>query len=314
MIIVGAGLSGIIAGHYFKNQNPSILEKQMALPNNHNALLRFRTDKVPKLTNIPFAKGTVRKCIFAEGQFAYEPNPYLANTYSLKVMGEINDRSIWDLSSDTRYVAPPDFVQQAAWPLKIQFGHDKTGFLNPGGEPIISTIPMPALMDMVGWKPKPDFRSLPIWSVQAKITHPKVNVFQTIYYPSFSDSYYRASISGDVIIVEYFSEPDEDKADKDMEKILGDFGIIASTLVFAVPGIKKHIHGKIAPIDEEARQQFIYTMTREYNVYSLGRFATWRQILLDDVVDDCKVIEKLMASEGKRRLYHQSLAVSKKGN
>lgn len=31
-----------------------------------------------------------------------------------------------------------------------------------------------------------------------------------------------------------------------------------------------------------------------YGIYSLGRFATWRQILMDDVVKDVKVIEQLI--------------------
>jgi hypothetical protein len=35
-------------------------------------------------------------------------------------------------------------------------------------------------------------------------------------------------------------------------------------------------------------------LTEEHNIYSLGRFATWRQLLLDDLVKDIGVIEKLI--------------------
>jgi len=35
-----------------------------------------------------------------------------------------------------------------------------------------------------------------------------------------------------------------------------------------------------------------------YNVYSLGRYATWRNILLDDVYHDINVIKQLMDSDG----------------
>lgn len=76
------------------------------------------------------------------------------------------------------------------------------------------------------------------------------------------------------------------------------------------PTPKEHRLGKIAPIKDDVRKDFIYTMTREYGIYSLGRFACWKQTLLDDVVDDCHVIHRLISAEGKRSAYHQSLAVA----
>jgi hypothetical protein len=38
----------------------------------------------------------------------------------------------------------------------------------------------------------------------------------------------------------------------------------------------------------------LFRLTHERNIYSLGRFATWRNILLDDVVDDIAAIKKLL--------------------
>jgi hypothetical protein len=32
-------------------------------------------------------------------------------------------------------------------------------------------------------------------------------------------------------------------------------------------------------------------MTDKFGVYSVGRYATWRQILLDDVVRDIEIVE-----------------------
>ena len=52
--------------------------------------------------------------------------------------------------------------------------------------------------------------------------------------------------------------------------------------------------GKIRPIDENIRKEFIFQMTSKHNIYSVGRFATWRQLLLDDVVDDLKVVEQFI--------------------
>lgn len=311
MIIIGAGLSGIIAGHYFKQKNPHIQERQLYLPNNHHALLRFKTDKVSKVTNIPFKEGIVRKSILADGQFADKSNPYLANTYSLKVLGKIVDRSIWDLEDGPRYVAPLDFIDQASKGLAIKLGKESFGVSNSSSAPIISTIPMPQMMDLVGWKNKPRFEAMPIWSIQVDIISPEVDVFQTIYYASLKDKYYRASITGNRLIIEYHLPPPKDEVGRDIDSILGDFGIVPYATNDPDPAARKHEYGKIAPIDEDLRKEFIYTMTREYNVYSLGRFATWKQILLDDVVDDCFVISKLMASEGRRRQYHHSISTVK---
>ena len=51
------------------------------------------------------------------------------------------------------------------------------------------------------------------------------------------------------------------------------------------------------PIDNELRKEFMHYATANFNIYSLGRFATWRPILLDDVVDDLAVIERMMSSK-----------------
>ena len=60
-------------------------------------------------------------------------------------------------------------------------------------------------------------------------------------------------------------------------------------------------YGKIAPIDEGKRKALIGHLSTEHNIYSLGRFATWRNLLLDDVVQDIAVIKRLMNSDGYAR-------------
>ena len=55
--------------------------------------------------------------------------------------------------------------------------------------------------------------------------------------------------------------------------------------------------GKIIPVDDTARRNNILNLSREKQIYSLGRFATWRQIMLDDVIGDIDVIEKIMKQD-----------------
>ncbi len=54
-------------------------------------------------------------------------------------------------------------------------------------------------------------------------------------------------------------------------------------------------YAKILPIPENERKQFIYWATDKFNLYSLGRFATWRPgLLMDDVVNDVRVIRRII--------------------
>ena len=66
--IYGAGLAGLLAGHMLRSLNPKIVESQDSLPNNHGALLRFRTDKVARACATPFKKVKVQKAIKYDGK------------------------------------------------------------------------------------------------------------------------------------------------------------------------------------------------------------------------------------------------------
>jgi|TARA_R100001509_G_C4739603_1_gene172732 hypothetical protein len=173
------------------------------------------------------------------------------------------------------------------------------------GQPIISTIPMPAMMDIVGWKEKPEFPYRSIWSCWCTIADYDVSVNQTIYYPDLKDPYYRASLLGNKFILEYNQEPWQ--SHEDVSSVLAnDFGIDSKVKDLHV---KKQKFGKISSIDDNLRKEFLYYLTREFNVYSLGRFATWKQIILDDVVDDANKVMKLINVENKRRNYHVNMNI-----
>jgi hypothetical protein len=69
-------------------------------------------------------------------------------------------------------------------------------------------------------------------------------------------------------------------------------------------GTSEQRYGKIVPLPAEPRRALLTRLTTQHGVYSLGRFATWRNVLLDDVVNDLAVIRKLLrASEYDHRLH-----------
>ena len=67
MKIIGAGMSGLLAGQFFRSNKPLVIEKQDSLPNNHKALLRFRTEAVSELSGIRFKSVNVQKMINYNG-------------------------------------------------------------------------------------------------------------------------------------------------------------------------------------------------------------------------------------------------------
>ena len=300
--IFGAGMAGLIAGHFFRRESPIIYEIQPSLPNNHAALLRFRTDAVSRLTGIPFKKVLVRKAIHFDKRLYGHCNIALANAYSQKVTGTIDNRSIWDLEPAYRYIAPENFIEQLAEGLTIKYDTSfppLESFINCDLNPIISTIPMPTLMEILSWADRPTFNYSTIWSLNAKIESLPCDIYCTIYFPEPHVSLYRASITGNRVILEFIRDPKIDRVEEyTAEFLFTIFGIdvINVSDVFW----KKQLYGKlVSKGTEEKAQAFIMAMTDRHQIYSLGRFATWRQLLLDDMIKDCEVIHRLITTKGR---------------
>lgn len=305
MIIIGAGMSGMIAAHILRRFNPIILEAAPTLPNNHAALLRFRSDAVSRATHIPFKKVFVQKAILKDastGELTTSPSIDLQNLYSYKVSGEVRSRSILNLEAGERYIAPENFITQLSHGLNIKYNSPINQFNKEDENPetTISTIPMTELMKIVDWKDKPEFKFKSILTINADIIMPDIEVYQTIYVPFISMNMYRISITGKKLIIEIMNE-DKDLGDKidassyceEAMKLF--FGKKAHpTLGLTNIKTKWQKYGKLVPTNSKLRKEFILAMTDLYDVYSLGRFATWRQLLLDDVVSDIKIIESMI--------------------
>ena len=103
---------------------------------------------------------------------------------------------------------------------------------------------------------------------------------------------YRASITGNTLIAE-FVDAATDPA-YDMQLLERSFGIDLGAAT-PLPAVEQK-YGKIEPVDDAARKQLLFRLTHDHGIFSLGRLATWRNILLDDVVDDIAVIKRLSRS------------------
>lgn len=303
-------MAGLLTAAMLRRYRPTVYEAQPDLPDNHGALLRFRSDAVQEATGQAFRRVRVHKAIKRGSTLDTVATLRDSNQYSLKVMGEVNgDRSILNLAPSERYIAPPNFLpllaRDAILNVNAPLTLDRLNELKvtKGALVGISTIPMPALMRMVGWD-APGFRWLPVWSMHIELGPPRIDVHQTIYYPDPDVPWYRVSITGNVAIIEFSCDPGE-LSDDALCMILEDFGLPDLSVMHRTLGpAKRQEYGKLVPIPDAAREEFILAMTDQYNLYSIGRFATWRQILLDDVVHDVKKVERWIA---QRSSYHRRL-------
>ncbi len=304
-IIIGAGLAGLLAAHAWPNSR--VIEAQPSTSANHRALLRFRGQEVSRLTGIEFRKVRVRKGIWSEGSF-WQPSIRLANLYAEKVIGSLGgERSIWNLEAVERFVAPDDLYERLIDFVgpRITWGQaaDFTALTGEPGRPVISTAPLPVVMRALDVQGDAgiNFMHAPITVVRAHL--PGADLYQTVYFPDHGTSLYRASITGSTLIMEFVDSENPHCSENAKSMVRDAFGIRSGELDNEAT---RQRFGKIAPIPSAIRKQVLFGLTQQHNLYSLGRFATWRNILLDDVVNDIAVIKRLLLSSDYARRVHAS--------
>lgn len=310
IMIIGAGLAGLLAAHKFKTARViEAMPEHIGKTQQHKALLRFRTEGVSRLTGIPFKKVTIQKAIVCPKDnvtLIDKCNIQLANMYSEKVTGGIGNRSIWNLDADTRYIAPDDFFQQ----MLANVG-DRVSYGSPlqGLDPLcayINTAPLPVMLSVAGASGLVDCSSMkgsPIFVCQYEIESPECDIYQTLYFPSSEHGVYRASITGRTLIIERtFSDDGRPSRQVGLVEILAAFGLGKhQPIKLKFLSDTTQTFGKIVDIPKQQRDAVLYHLTQEYDVFSIGRFATWRNILLDDVVQDLDVVAKLINASGYSR-------------
>lgn len=310
MMIVGAGLAGLLAANLMPDAH--IIEAGPERDvGQHKALLRFRSDAVGNAVGIEFKEVTVHKGVYHDGNFV-RPDIRLANWYSKKVIGGYADRSVWKVEPSQRFIAPENLYERLVarckgrieWSCSFNdmWEQRDTGYMSKR-LPVISTAPMHVIARAVGMTPPEtcEFRHAPVRVKRWRIDNAKV--YQTIYFPSLDVNLYRASITGDLLIAEYVENPFNGDGD---ELLLEAFGLSIINIVRAdgargdaafIPlDETKQKYGKIAPITEAWRRECILQLTLQHRIYSLGRFAVWKNILLDDCLQDIYVIKRLIES------------------
>lgn len=297
MIILRSGLVGCLAAYMLPG---SVIHDPRDKIESHKAVLRFRSNQISEVTGIPFKKVKVHKAIYTTENGFINWNPAIANWYSKKVSGGIFDRSINNTQSVDRWVAPHDFHSLLIDGLKGRIDKvelaDSLSLANT--VPIISTVPMGDLLNTMSINQSRGTRPVytPIYVSTFEIEN--CDVHQTIYYPELHLNMYRATLEGTKLTIESIQPIN----DVDVYLVIDSFGI-EPPKNYVMNQIQ--YFGKMsAPLSadfDDNRLSTILMLTEKFNIYSLGRTATQRNILMDDCFDDIKKIHHMIVTPKYKR-------------
>jgi len=294
VIIVGCGMAGLLAANMLRHRNPVIWEIQPSLPNNHSAVLRFRTSAVGDVLNIPFKKVKMIK-----DHVPWSNSVADALAYSYKNSGKFrSDRSItMGMTVDDRWIAPTDLITRMAEGLTIHF--DSAFNFENNSCPIISTLPMPALRKIL-MPEGSDLQFNSVAGVNLRATIADCDAYVSLLVPDPEMPFSRISLTGDEMIVEMVGVHEVSKDDlvKIAFESVGLLGIPREAIKSLQA--RKQTYAKITPIDDDERKSFMHWATIHHDIYSLGRFATWRpNLLLDDLINDIRKIDGWLGKASK---------------
>jgi hypothetical protein len=304
-IIVGAGMAGLLCACLMPHHKPRIVEAQGRLPNNHSAVLRFRSPLVGEVLGLPFRKVRVIKAALPWR------NPVAdALAYAQKCTGTYrSDRSMpQEVEEVERWIAPPDLISRMSDRCELVLDQPWDFSRRDAGK-VISTIPMPDLMTALDYPgQRPEFKSVTGVNLKARVRNSEAHA--TLYVPDPNVPFSRITLTGEELVLEF---PRMTLAD--LEGEVGRMVEAASALmglstVAKEPRLIEQRYHKIEPIPDQERRAFIFwASTVQDRAFSLGRFACWRPgLLLDDLVKDIRLIDGWVRSgtPGYSQVLHAS--------
>ena len=316
IVIIGAGLAGCIAYGATSSLDPRIYESK---PGNraglfgHHAVMRMRDPYIARYLGCSVEKIDVYKSVYYGFSLHDKCDLDMLNSYSKKVYGSLGVRSIMNLGVSERYL-----MSKIKSPTNIRHLHTLVGVSdgsikfrvdcdsvpsvekNVDYDVCISTLPLPVMLSCCGLKCPDIFTSRPINVYTYKIGI-ESSVHQTIYFPESITNVYRATLEFNKLIVESVGRIHH----SDLENVRIAFGI--SDISIEDVSINVQEYGKISCSDDNLRRALIHELSEKFNIYSFGRYATWRPLRADQLSDDIDKINSLIGVSQERRRYESRL-------
>lgn len=332
IIIIGAGLAGSIAYKALSSYDPEMYEAKEYSEDisDHSAIMRIRNLDVAKYLGCPYKEIWVEKFIKYDGKIYDKCTPNMNNLYSRKLYGSIAERSIMSLGRQKRYLLDFKTIKDnnTHYGMTLRaMGESSAAFiktsdlegsttpvdllemrLNPEEYDIcISTIPMFTMNRIC----KSPFDMVPFKGTTICTTRLKLNidseVHQTLYYPDPVWNTYRATLEDDVLIIESLEPLDKIEIDG----VVDDFGIDRGSIDAKGPLYwdehRQQAFGKLHSMDDDVRKSMILWLTEKFSVYSFGRYAVWKSLRADDLIDDIEKIKHLIKIGEVSRTYYNKL-------
>ena len=305
--ILGLGLSALLAAKAFPEARIFVPQFELSKfdpVKAHTAVLRFKTPLVGELAGVPTEKLLVYKGVW-DGRRFITPDIRAANSYSRAVSGVISPRSILSVGAEpvVRYVPGESFVAELWRSVKSRVvGVESWGKVLALGElskrnltAAISTLPL-GVWD--GVEVERDTSFTPIITFRHTVPIVDTQVVQTVYFP-YHPTAYRATLENSVLKVECYKTPWESwrTYEEFISSVTKPFGLNDIAAKWVLPEqVTYHKLGKLKPptYDDAERRAKIFALTHNYGIYSLGRYATMRNIGLDDIAKDISVIKQLI--------------------
>lgn len=312
VVILGGGLAGSIMQVLLGKERACIIEQAPGFWQ-HKALFRFKVPELGLLLGLDLKEIVVYKGVYYRGKLYNKSNILFSNLYSLKVTDSLLNRSIMDLEAVTRWVfskdSPGNFMSNqdflagevtalgrgwVDYRINDEVLKERKGRLLC--RIIVSTLPMDWVVNQ-GLFPAPiegglDFWSAPVWVYRGMFRSGFCDVYQTIYFPDSEFPVYRASIDPAGIIIESIREC----SDQECLEVFVAFGLQGITLRSAKLELFIQKRGKIRPLQDEIRRSILYKLTNDFDIYSLGRFALWKNLKSDEILKDAVKIKKYIDS------------------
>lgn len=301
--IIGAGLTGLVAAKILEDRQPLIIERNAAIYD-PNRRMRFRTPVLAQFARQPLESVLIEK--------GYEKwlNPVADGmSYSRKCYGiSINTADLLvSTGMHQRYVSAPDLVTALATSAKIEFNTEYDFKSKQKEELVISTLPMPVLMEKLDYESSLDFRTYRTVRVRAKVKN--FDAYLSLLLPSPRTIASRVILMGNELEIE-IPRPELDEAgvnawfaswgDADwmncarraMESI-GD-----NQPEFIEPPVAEiDSHPKFLAVSHDERMKFMTWARNEHNIASVGKFAQWwPAVTMEDVVIQLNTIREQIAN------------------